>query len=280
MTHQFENGADVVAAVKAAARSKGVPVLRFIAPLSASPHRWLRDVAQASHPREVTLARVRALLDGNDPDLVARFVTLRGEGEGPGGTWRVIGFKVFYDGSLGSRTALLHAPYADAPHEHNAIERIQGLEALASLTSLWLGANRISSICDALMASTSLEELVLAGNQISNFKDIPNLARMRRLTSISFAEPHFGDNPLCSLCNYQTYVTYHLTQLASLDMEHISDDAKRLARAIYLKKKMYYNMRMKTLKRDATNIITKAQEMHQSKMKGFDDCVRTLLRLQ
>ena len=64
MTHQFENGADVVAAVKAAARSKGVPVLRFIAPLSASPHRWLRDVAQASHPREVTLARVRALLDG------------------------------------------------------------------------------------------------------------------------------------------------------------------------------------------------------------------------
>ena len=75
-------------------------------------------------------------------------------------------------------------------------------------------------------------------------------------------------------------MTYHLTQLASLDMEHISDDAKRLARAIYLKKKMYYNMRMKTLKRDATNIITKAQEMHQSKMKGFDDCVRTLLRLQ
>ena len=63
-------------------------------------------------------------------------------------------------------------------------------------------------------------------------------------------------------------------------MEHISDDAKRLAKAIYLKKKMYYNMRMKTLKRDATNIIAKAQEMHLTKMKAFDDSIRTLLRLQ
>ena len=130
------------------------------------------------------------------------------------------------------------------------------------------------------MHNQRLEELNLAHNRISSFRDILNLARLGSLKSLSFSDPHFGDNPICKLCNYQTYVTYHLTQLASLDMEHISDDAKRLARAIYLKKKMYYNMRMKTLKRDATNIITKAQEMHQSKMKGFDDCVRTLLRLQ
>ena len=162
----------------------------------------------------------------------------------------------------------------------NSIRRADGLESLTNLRVLWLCRNRVTEIGPALMHNQRLEELNLAHNRISSFRDILNLARLGSLKSLSFSDPHFGDNPICKLCNYQTYVTYHLTQLASLDMEHISDDAKRLARAIYLKKKMYYNMRMKTLKRDATNIITKAQEMHQSKMKGFDDCVRTLLRLQ
>ncbi|MEA3543200.1 MAG: hypothetical protein U9R77_13930, partial [Pseudomonadota bacterium] len=52
MTHQFENGAEVVAAVKAAARSKGVPVLRFIAPLSASVngHRRFRKSGHLKFP--------------------------------------------------------------------------------------------------------------------------------------------------------------------------------------------------------------------------------------
>lgn len=64
MTRSFQSGADVIDAVRAAARNRGVPVLRFVAPLSASPHRWLKDVAQATMPRAVTLARVAALLDG------------------------------------------------------------------------------------------------------------------------------------------------------------------------------------------------------------------------
>ena len=104
----------------------------------------------------------------------------------------------------------------------NAIERIQGLEALANLTSLWLASNRITAIQEALAANTNLEEVVLAGNQLSNFKDIPNLARMRRLTSLAFSEPHFGDNPLCSLCNYQTYLLFHMTHLRVFDTQVIT----------------------------------------------------------
>ncbi|WP_218146910.1 hypothetical protein [Sphingobium sp. AP50] len=57
-------GADVIAAVTAAAARQNIPLMRFIAPLSASPSRWIRDVSNAHHPREVTLARVRALLEG------------------------------------------------------------------------------------------------------------------------------------------------------------------------------------------------------------------------
>jgi hypothetical protein len=114
----------------------------------------------------------------------------------------------------------------------NAIQRVQGLEALGALTSLWLGANRIPSICDALTTNANLEELNLAGNLISNFKDIPNLARMRRLTSLCFSEPHFGDNPLCSLCNYQTYLLFHMTHLRVFDTQVITDDLRQLAEAV------------------------------------------------
>ena len=86
----------------------------------------------------------------------------------------------------------------------NAISRMGGLESLSCLTSLWLGSNRIPAVGDALTNNHALEDLNLAGNLVCNFKDIPTLARMRSLRTLAFGEPHFGDNPVCSLCNYQT----------------------------------------------------------------------------
>jgi len=63
-------------------------------------------------------------------------------------------------------------------------------------------------------------------------------------------------------------------------MENISENAKRLAKAIYLKKKMYYNMRMKTLKLYATNITKKGVEMHIEKVDFIQQSRSALLRLQ
>ena len=160
----------------------------------------------------------------------------------------------------------------------NAIERIQGLEALTALTTLWLAGNRIGSICDALTGNSQLEEVNLAGNLVSNFKDIPNLARMRRLGTLSFAEPHFGDNPLCSLCNYQTYLLFHMVHLRMFDSVVITDELRQLAEATYMKKKMYYNMRIKTLKRNTSNVIRKAMEARQTKVSQITLNLNVLLR--
>ena len=71
--------------------------------------------------------------------------------------------------------------------------------------------------------------LNLAHNRISSFRDILNLARLGSLKSLSFSDPHFGDNPLCSLCNYQTYCLFHLQQLKVLDANVIAEDARQLA---------------------------------------------------
>lgn len=45
-----------------------------------------------------------------------------------------------------------------------------------------------------------------------------------------------------------------------MDTMPIPEEGKQLAEATYMKKKMYYNMRIKTLKRNTTNILRKGGE--------------------
>jgi hypothetical protein len=67
--------------------------------------------------------RVYGLLNGNDAALMQHWFE-----QGPlireDGMLAIRGIKVFYDGSLGSRTAVLAAPYSDHPELANPTERI------------------------------------------------------------------------------------------------------------------------------------------------------------
>lgn len=56
--------------------------------------------------------RVYGLLNGNDADLMADWFD-RGPQDDAEDWLDIGGIKIFYDGSLGSRTAILHAPYSD-----------------------------------------------------------------------------------------------------------------------------------------------------------------------
>ncbi len=49
-------------------------------------------------------------------------------------------------------------------------------------------------------------------------------------------------------------------RLASLDTLLLADETKALAEATFLKKQMFYNMRIKTLRRNARQIIRLAAE--------------------
>lgn len=120
----------------------------------------------------------------------------------------------------------------------NPITAIQGLESLTRLHSLWLARTRISCIVDALESNSALTDLNLAASGICNFKDIPHLTRLRLLSSLSFTDPHFGDSPVCTLCNYHTYILFHLPQLNILDSLIIADEARQVAEATFMKKKM------------------------------------------
>ena len=59
---------------------------------------------------------------------------------------------------------------------------------------------------------------------------------------------------------------------------YLSDEAKSLAQSIYMKKKMYYNMRMKTLKRNATNVAQEAHEIFKQKLSSVNVTLNMLLK--
>eukprot|EP00945_MAST-04E_sp_MAST-4E-sp1_P005291 g5291.t1 len=160
----------------------------------------------------------------------------------------------------------------------NKITGLEGVQALVQLRVLWVANNNLSAIGTTLDSNRHLAELNLSGNQIGAFKEVLNLTRSVSLRSLCLSDPHFGDNPACLLCNYQTYVLYHLNQLSSLDTMLISNESKQLAEATYMKKKMYYNMRIKTLKRNTNNVIRKAQEAMQAKISVINLNLNVLLR--
>ena len=75
--------------------------------------------------------RVYGMLNGNNETLMQDWFK-RGYQDDPKDMFDVRGIKVFYDGSLGSRTALMKEPYSDAPESARPTERISP-DAMLSL---------------------------------------------------------------------------------------------------------------------------------------------------
>jgi len=139
--------------------------------------------------------------------------------------------------------------------DNNKIDCIRGLSTLERLEILNLSANKIEQIGVGLDGLVSLSNLNLSANKIGNFKEVLNLNRLPCLSVCTFNDPHFGDNPICNLCNYSTFVLYHLPRLHRLDTAVISDENKNFAEGTFMKKRMYYNMRIKTIQRNTSNIM-------------------------
>ena len=163
--------------------------------------------------------------------------------------------------------------------QDNNIPTLEGLSKLKNLKVLWIASNKITSIGHHLDANTALEELNLSGNLIGSFREIPHLDRLPQLTTLYFNDPHFGDNPICQLCNYQTYTLYHLNRVKVLDYNTVSEENRQFAEATFVKKKMYYNMRIKTLRRNTSNLVKKAVQFRQTKLSEVNLSLNVLIRM-
>lgn len=143
---------------------------------------------------------------------------------------------------------------------NNKIERIEGLEDLSRLRNLNLARNPISSIGGVFLLNRELETLNLADTKVGSFKEIAHLARLPKLRELYLSDPHWGQSPVSQLCNYQTYALFAMGGLRVLDALDLSDEAKSAAEATYMKKRMYYNMKIKTLQRKTSNWVKLAAE--------------------
>lgn len=56
-------GAQLADALRQAAHQHGVPLTAFIAPLTASPRKFMSQLTEAKSPRPLTQSRIRALLE-------------------------------------------------------------------------------------------------------------------------------------------------------------------------------------------------------------------------
>ena len=191
----------------------------------------------------------------------------------------------------------------------NQVSCIEGLSTLVNLQELNLARNKIDCIGTSLLPNVLLTNLNLADNQIGSFKEVSFIARMPSLRIFALSDPDWGDNPVAALCNYQarrpvrgcppwrrplpqqtltparlraaapqTWASFTLKQLVRLDSATLTEEAKALAEATYMKKKMYYNMRMKTLRRNSSVAVARAAAGRDHRMAGPRAAFALLLR--
>lgn len=96
---------------------------------------------------------------------------------------------------------------------HLFVFQMDGLSCLAALEELWLCRNRFTEVGDGLPLGPTLREINVSHNRLGCFKELLKLAPLEGLRSLALQDAHFGDNPVCGLSNYKTYVAYHLTQV-------------------------------------------------------------------
>ena len=118
------------------------------------------------------------------------------------------------------------------------ISKLENLERLVHLKELHVANNEISSIGHSLNMNLELQDLNISGNDISSFREILHLTRLPKLEFLCLSDPNFAENPICSLCNYQTHVVYHLPNLKTLDTLEVCDDSRKMISATILKKRM------------------------------------------
>lgn len=164
----------------------------------------------------------------------------------------------------------------------NQMSSLQGLQSVPSLSELNVARNRLSTAINAFDGNPNLKSVNLADNRIGSFREVLELARHGSLRELSFADPDWGDNPICQLCNYQTYILFHLSQLQVHDRIRVGEEELSAAQAAFSKKKLFYNMRIKLIKRQAADGLRTARSLDEERVsvlhRELDVVARVLKR--
>lgn len=92
---------------------------------------------------------------------------------------------------------------------------------------------------------------------------VSGLSSLASLQELCLGDPFWGDCPITSLSNYQTFMLAQLPQLTSLDTLVLAAETKAAAAATFAKKNLYYNMRRRTLRRGLEDLCRHAKAAQQ-----------------
>ena len=160
----------------------------------------------------------------------------------------------------------------------NEITVVDNLQALFNLEELNLARNAITHVGDSLLANTCLTSINLSDNLIANFNDVATLAKLPKLEDLYYSDPHWGDNPINCLGNYQTYVIFMVPALKSLDSIPLSKEMKSRAASTYREKELYYNVKTQTFYRNVNDVLKVGSEGRESLINIIEHMIGVLLR--
>eukprot|EP00397_Hematodinium_sp_SG-2012_P001359 GEMP01001360.1.p1 GENE.GEMP01001360.1~~GEMP01001360.1.p1 ORF type:complete len:1506 (+),score=342.41 GEMP01001360.1:117-4634(+) len=143
----------------------------------------------------------------------------------------------------------------------NKLTTLQGISNLPKLRHLVAASNDLCSLDNVFYETKLLETINVANNRLLSFDCIHAMQMFEHLTELDFTDPEFGSNPICQVTNYSIYALYQLKTLTILDRHRVTDEEREKAETEYMKKRIYYNMRIKSTLRHANDTLKRLKEM-------------------
>ena len=125
----------------------------------------------------------------------------------------------------------------------NKIKIIENLPM--NITNFWAANNLIQTIPEDFDKYTQLEFLNIAGNFISDLKDIFILEKLKSLKKLYLCDINFGENPICQYSNYRQILIHTFKDLEILDQVKISPAERQYVDGVYIKRNLFYNNKIR-----------------------------------
>jgi hypothetical protein len=124
--------------------------------------------------------------------------------------------------------------------------KIQVIENLPqNIANFWVANNMIQHIPEDFDKYTQLEFINIAGNFISDLKDIFILEKLKSLKKLYLSDINFGENPICQYSNYRQIIVHIFKDLDILDQVKISLKERQFVEGIYIKRNLFYNNKIR-----------------------------------
>jgi len=148
----------------------------------------------------------------------------------------------------------------------NKIKIIENLPE--NIEDFWIARNLIENLPNDFDKYKNIQILNLAGNCITDFKDIYILEKFKNLKVLYLNNCNFGENPICTYQNYRMMMIRLFKNLNILDQYKITFDEREEIEYSYLKKTIYYKKKIRDNK-ILTKKINKLLKAHKLMFKGI-----------